>query len=87
MGTAIHVIPMQTAPFLLRPLMLLRCSFCAQDQGLSPEDISALIAEHDSNKDGVIDYQEFLAMMRWVDAGRPRTTEVAIVHLECHVGG
>jgi calcium-dependent protein kinase len=35
-----------------------------KDQGLSPEDISALIAEHDSNKDGVIDYQEFLAMMR-----------------------
>jgi Ca2+-binding EF-hand superfamily protein len=46
--------------------------FHVQDQGLSGDDISALIAEHDSNKDGVIDYQEFLAMMRWVAANRMR---------------
>lgn len=71
----------------LRPLMLLCCSSRAQDQGLSPEDISALIAEHDSNKDGVIDYQEFLAMMRWVVAARRHTTHAGIVHLECHVRG
>lgn len=40
------------------------CLAGAQDQGLSPDDIASLIAEHDTNKDGVIDYQEFLAMMR-----------------------
>jgi hypothetical protein len=35
-----------------------------KDQGLSQEDVSSLIAEHDTNKDGAIDYQEFLAMMK-----------------------
>ena len=31
-----------------------------QDQGLSPKEVKALIEEHDTNKDGSIDYQEFL---------------------------
>jgi EF hand len=78
MRTAIKAYPMPMTPFLLRPLMPLCCSSRAQDQGLSPEDISALIAEHDSNKDGVIDYQEFLAMMRWVAAGGHHTTTLEV---------
>ncbi len=32
-----------------------------QDQGLSQEDVASLIAEHDTNKDGAIDYQ----VLRW----------------------
>jgi EF hand len=70
---------------LLRPLMLLYCSSRAQDQGLSPDDISALIAEHDSNKDGVIDYQEFLAMMRWVLADEVPAVPAGFLHFAYHV--
>ena len=36
----------------------------SQDQGLSPDDVRALIEEHDTNKDGAIDYKVELAVSR-----------------------
>jgi len=42
----------------------LRQCLQSEDQTLSDEEVNALISEVDSNKDGLIDYKEFLDMMR-----------------------
>jgi Ca2+-binding EF-hand superfamily protein len=36
----------------------------SEDQTLTDEEINALISEVDQNQDGLIDYKEFLEMMR-----------------------
>ena len=42
----------------------LRLCLQSEDQTLTDEEISKLIAEVDENNDGLIDYREFLEMMR-----------------------
>ena len=36
----------------------------SEDQTMTDDDVRALIKEVDANDDGLIDYQEFLEMMR-----------------------
>ena len=36
----------------------------SEDQTMTDEDVSALIKEVDANDDGLIDYAEFLEMMK-----------------------
>jgi len=42
----------------------------SEDQTLSDEEVNALISEVDQNKDGLIDYAEFLQMMRSKTKGK-----------------
>lgn len=48
-----------------------------KSQGLSREEILKLIAEHDTNKDGSIDYHEFSAMMKGADPDRAISGKLA----------
>lgn len=36
----------------------------SEDQTLTDEDVNALISEVDQNRDGLIDYKEFIEMMK-----------------------
>mmetsp|Transcript_12722 Transcript_12722/g.38367 ORF Transcript_12722/g.38367 Transcript_12722/m.38367 type:complete len:528 (-) Transcript_12722:1419-3002(-) len=46
-------------------------------QGLTQKEVKSLIDEHDTNKDGSIDYHEFLAMMKGADPTRSTSGKLA----------
>lgn len=48
-----------------------------KDQGLSLDEVHKLIEEHDTNKDGSIDYHEFTAMMKGADPERSISGKLA----------